>query len=852
MKRLLESFYGEETNPEKRRRIALLVGISVVGSLFLIVFSITAILQGHLALAIFDIATAILVITNLVDARKRQNFDVNIRIGIAFVSILYVYLYISGGILGTAFVWYFTYPLITCYLLGSRSGGIAAGLLMLPVLILLLTNPEHPSVAQYSLSFVLRFSAAYIVVGTLSYLFERTREQTREELDAITQSLENNIERRTREILAVNIRLKDDLYRQRNIERALKEKEQKYRTIIENISDLICVHDLDGRIAETNLPYKVNFGYSHADLIGKNIGDLIERECRGGYNGYLKRVKAAGNDEGTFSIRTKNNQRLILEYSSILVLGPKGEYEIHGFAKDITDRWNAERALENSEKRYRTLFEKAGDAIFLFDATQENMGKIIEANMAAAAMHGYSRDEIKDLNVKDLDSSEDALKMPDRVQRILNGEWINTEVKHIRKDGSMFPVEISAGLLELDKNKYILAFDRDISERSAMEQKLRRSEKMEALGTLAGGIAHDFNNLLMGIQGRSSLMTVELEPSHPHQEHFKAIEEYIQSATNLTRQLLGLARGGKYEVKPFDLNTLLRSTANMFGRTRKEIHIQTDTHHASLVIEADRGQIEQVLLNLFLNALQAMPQGGNLYLETRLVTLNDSDCQPYQIKAGRYAKVTVQDTGIGMDETTRQRIFDPFFTTKEKGRGTGLGLASADGIVKNHAGIITLSSTLGQGTRFDIHLPISEKAPQEEKAAPKKMVSGSETILLIDDEDMILNVGQAMLEKLGYRVIVARGGEVGLEEMTQHVNEIDLVIIDLIMPGMNGSVTFDRIREIQPAVTVVLSSGYAVDGEASEVLSRGCNGFIQKPFSLSELSNKIRTVIDDAKETLPT
>ena len=262
---------------------------------------------------------------------------------------------------------------------------------------------------------------------------------------------------------------------------------------------------------------------------------------------------------------------------------------------------------------------------------------------------------------------------------------------------------------------------------------------------------------------------------------------------------------------------------------------------------ADRRQIEQVLLNLYVNAWQAMPDGGELYLETKIVTLDDADCEPYQAKPGRYAKLSVTDTGIGMDESIRQQIFDPFFTTKEKGRGTGLGLASAYGIIKNHAGIITVYSEIGQGTTFNIYLPVSDKKVYREVPTGTGLVKGSETVLLVDDEEMIIEVGQAMLEKLGYRVVVAKGGQQAVDTVTKKGDGIDLVILDLIMPGIDGGKAFDLIREIQPGMPMMLSSGYSLSGQANDIMRRGCNEFIQKPFNISELSQKVRKILDEAK-----
>ena len=392
----------------------------------------------------------------------------------------------------------------------------------------------------------------------------------------------------------------------------------------------------------------------------------------------------------------------------------------------------------------------------------------------------------------------------------------------------------------------ITASKRAEAENRKLLKQLQNTQKMEALGTLAGGIAHDFNNLLMGIQGRISLLASEIAPSGDAREHVAAVEEYVRSATHLTKQLLGLARGGKYDVQPTDLNRLVTESATMFGRTRKEMRIHLKTTDAPVVVEVDTGQIEQVLINIFINAWQAMDAGGELYIETRVDRPDDAYCQVHQVAPGVYAKVSITDTGIGMDASVRQKIFDPFFTTKEKGRGTGLGLASAYGILKNHGGFITVYSEAGEGSTFNIYLPISAKAAQPRKVAAEDIATGTETILLVDDEDMIIDVCQAMLQKLGYKVFVARGGEEAVEWVRNRSHEIDLVILDLIMPGMDGGRAFDQIREVAPGLPVLLSSGYAVNGQATRIMEKGCDGFIQKPFNFTRLSRKIRSVLDGA------
>jgi len=327
------------------------------------------------------------------------------------------------------------------------------------------------------------------------------------------------------------------------------------------------------------------------------------------------------------------------------------------------------------------------------------------------------------------------------------------------------------------------------------------------------------------------------------------MEDYVKRGSELTRQILGFARGGKYEVKPTDLNDLLEKSSKMFSRTKKEIPIHKKFQADLWPVEVDRGQIEQVLLNLFVNAWQAMPVGGKLFLETKNLVLEEGDyAKPYMLNPGKYVRISVTDTGVGMDKSTRERIFEPFFTTKEVGRGTGLGLASAYGIIKNHNGVIDVSSEKDRGTTFQIYLPTSNKEVLTENVKNGQTYKGRETILLVDDEEMIADIGKRMLEKLGYRVFLAESGQSALTVYEAHRDRIGLVILDMIMPGMGGSETFDQLKEMDPSLRVLLSSGYSLNGQASQIMKRGCNGFIQKPFNIEQISKKIREILDNRED----
>ncbi|MDD5168897.1 MAG: response regulator [Syntrophales bacterium] len=337
---------------------------------------------------------------------------------------------------------------------------------------------------------------------------------------------------------------------------------------------------------------------------------------------------------------------------------------------------------------------------------------------------------------------------------------------------------------------------------------------------------------------------MNLEPCDPNYERIERIEERVQSGADLTRQLLGFARGGRYEVKPADMNEIIEKTSSLFGRTKKEISIHRKYGKDLFPVEVDQGQINQVFMNLYVNAWQAMPGGGEIYLETENVRLDEAKAFPQAVKAGEYVKIMVTDTGTGMDVKTRERIFDPFFTTKAMGRGTGLGLATVYGIIKGHRGIINVYSEPGQGTTFTIYLPASEKEVVKEKKAAGLIAKGTETILIVDDEEMILEVSKQLLESLGYRVYAAGSGQEAIAVYMEKRNEIDLLIIDMIMPGISGGEAFDRLREINPEIKVLLSSGYSLNGKAQTIMDRGCNGFLQKPFQLSQLSRKVREILD--------
>jgi PAS domain S-box-containing protein len=577
------------------------------------------------------------------------------------------------------------------------------------------------------------------------------------------------------------------------------------------------------------------------------------------------RLKAAGDKllaagsqlSSKITSDTLRTSRLNRIFNWSLLLGILGGLSVLGalLARNIIqfvgDLKTAKQIIEESEEKYRLLTNNLPGIVYkgYKDWSVEFFDEKIEP------ITGYDADEFNSNRMKwiDIIIEEDIKNARSSFIQALKADKSYVREYRIRsKTGDIFWIQ-ERGYIVCDSKgeiEYVSGVFFDVTDRhqfeitkAKLQDQLQQAQKMESLGTLAGGIAHDFNNLLMGIQGRTSLMLMRSDSSHSHFEHLKGIEDYVTSAADLTKQLLGFARGGKYEIKTTDLNEFIKKQNLLFGRTRKEIHIHERFEKNLWTVDVDQGQLEQVLLNLYVNSWQAMPGGGGLYIQTENIVIDEFFNRPYHVEPGKYVKIIVTDTGVGMDEATQQRIFDPFFTTKEMGRGTGLGLASAYGIIKNHGGFIDVYSEKGEGATFNIYFPASGQEAVKEKEIGEKLIRGTETVLLVDDEDIIIDVGKDILKNLGYKVLLARGGEEALMVYKKNQDKIDMVILDMIMPDMGGGKTYDKLKEINPDIKVLLSSGYSIDGQANEILERGCDGFIQKPYNIGILSKKIWEVL---------
>ncbi len=635
-----------------------------------------------------------------------------------------------------------------------------------------------------------------------------------------------------------------DITEQKRSVEALRRSEDRFRTVFNHAACGMAMADLEGNYIRCNDAFSQMVGYGEKELLQMNWRDITHRDD---IDLTLRLISGIGYDQSTIPKEKryihKHGQIVSVLCSVRLIYGEQQEplyYIIQ--MQDVTKFKAAQAKFKAREDRYRHIFE--ADLSGFYIATPE--GEIILCNNVFADILGLASSHEAvgmDLNgfYKDPGLRKQLVEQLSTAKRLKH-----VEVEMIRKDGTVIHVRLNAiGRFDArGKLSEILGYLMDITHQKRLEAQLLHAQKMESIGTMAGGVAHDFNNLLMGILGNASLLLRDKSPDDGDVKRLESIEQYAKSGSDLTRQLLGFAKGGKYQVSVIDLNRLIEKNTKMFARTHKEINVRTSLADDLWHVEADYSQIEQVLYNMYVNAWQAMENSGDLTVSTSNRTLNQSDVAAYNIKAGDYVQISVTDNGIGMDANTIQRIYDPFFTTKERGRGTGLGLASAYGIIKNHSGLIKVFSKPNQGTTFYIFLPATDETLEEQPPEPsEEPESGSGTILLIDDEEIVIDSVGCMIEHLGYQLMVARSGKEAIQTYDTSGDDIDLVILDMIMPDMNGSETFDRLKAIDPNVQIILSTGYSADGQASDILKRGCQGLITKPFTLAELSKKLSRIL---------
>ena len=626
-------------------------------------------------------------------------------------------------------------------------------------------------------------------------------------------------------------------------EDALRNSEEKYRLIVENQNDLVVKFDRDNKLLFVSPSYCEMFGRSEKELLEQSFLPLIHRDDRQAVLETMIDLKRP-----PFSCYHEERAMTIygwrwLAWSNRAILGDDGRpITFIGVGRDVTERNQAVEALKEGRAWLKNVLESIQAGVMVVDVDTYT---ILDVNRAAAEMIGISKDEILHSNYRNF------------IYRDVDERGVGTDSdlamegkEHflLRADGKKIPILKTGNQAVINNTAYLIESFLDISETKRLEANLHQSQKMEAVGTLAGGIAHDFNNLLQAITGYTQIMLLDRHSKDPEYPTLQAIQRSSERAAQLVRQLLLFSRKAETERRPVDLNHELEQAGRILERTIPKM-VDIEMHFGSRLwkVMADPVQIEQILLNLGGNSADAMPEGGVLILETRNITLDTEFTGAHTgAEPGDYVLLVVADNGQGMDDETVAHIYEPFFTTKDIGRGTGLGLASVYGIVKSYNGHIDCQSEPGQGTIFKIYLPAigeSERNKETDRASGP-IEGGTETILLVDDEASIRNFARQALERFGYSVISAASGEEALDVFSTRGRDIDLVIMDIGMPGMGGRRCFQEILRVDPLAKIVVASGYSIDDQLKKMVKAGAVEYIGKPYELNDLLGKIRSVLE--------
>jgi PAS domain S-box-containing protein len=598
--------------------------------------------------------------------------------------------------------------------------------------------------------------------------------------------------------------------------------------------------DADQCLTRINRAAADYLGVSPEDAIGCHVGDLFTGSSKSHhFLRFLREQPDAG--KGSEEFYWEDKDRIFLGTVNLL-------YNLDGrltgavlVSRDITVFKQMQRELAQTSHFLNQILEAAPLAL----AAVNEKGLFTHVNPQIMVEYGYSPEELLDRHYSIMYA--DAAEMHQVMAELQKqGEIINRQVEFLHKDGHRVPARLSIRKLYGEEGQLLgsVALSNNITEEISLQRQLEVAQKQEAIATLASGLAHNFNNLLMVIIGLTTLMLSKINSDHPFYADLKEIERQVRSGREITRKLISFRRGLGDETRPIDLNNLVEFTVDMFARTRRELTVTKEFDPHLPAAEVDPGQVQQVLMNLLINAWQAMPQGGEINIRTRLVQVDDWHDSLFRIQPGTYVCLSVADTGEGMDEETLTHLFEPFYTTKAPGQGTGLGLASAYRIIKNHQGAIRVHSEKGKGARFDIYLPASSAAPQVLAPREGHIINGHGTILVVDDEPLLRRVAGKLLQKLGYSVLEAANGQGALEIFQERGAEIDLVLLDLIMPGLNGFQTLERLRALNPQVPVLMCSGYG-DGDEQE-LPAGVN-FLSKPYPLEILSQRVSEALNRAR-----
>jgi len=692
---------------------------------------------------------------------------------------------------------------------------------------------------------VFRAFFAVIIAFSMIKVLEIFDLETKETLIKSRDHLEMMVKERTEALDKMNSDLDQEIAEHKQAQELLRDERDKVQKYLNVAGVIILALDADGTVILINKKGCEILGYSEQEIIGKNWFDMFvpeekREEVRTSFikmiTGMTENIKLYDN-----AVMSKSSgQRMIAWHNTLLRDEADNIIGSLSSGEDITERKYADEARRESEEKYRDLFENANDAIFIVDADLN----YIDVNKKGVELFGYSKEEILHMNIRDVIPPEQTPRSEKEFTKLRNKESYEKFVGKMKTvDGRWMDIEVSSS--PIIKDGIIIGsrdIVRDISDRKRLEVELLKREKLESLGVLAGGIAHDFNNLLMGILGNISLAKMQAEPASKIYARLEEAEKASLRTRDLTRQLLTFSRGGAPVKEAVSIGELIKETAafSLSGSDVKCVYTIADTLWRA---EVDTGQISQVINNLIINADQAMPEGGTITIVCDNVTIEPDNT--LLLRAGRYVKIAVHDQGTGIREEHLNKIFDPYFTTKQK--GSGLGLASAYSIVQRHNGRMTVESTLGWGTTFYVYLPAAQGESTEANVKTEKLTMGRGRVLVVDDEPIVREVAGEMLRTMGYEVAYAGDGNEAIKAYTQARQAggpFHAVIMDLTMPGgMGGRETMEKLREIDPDVKTIVSSGYSHDQVMANFRDFGFAGVVSKPYKPSELGKTLHEVL---------
>jgi two-component system, cell cycle sensor histidine kinase and response regulator CckA len=629
---------------------------------------------------------------------------------------------------------------------------------------------------------------------------------------------------------------------------ALRESEERYRLVTEHIHDAVFLIDLDSHFTFGNGRVEELTGYRLDELVGRPIWTVLTPEGARAAAARLQTLQA-GHDVPFFyetELVRKDGTRLWVEVNSTSIVREGVMVARLGVARDITHRKAAEAALRESEERFRATFEQA--AAGMGHTTLE--GRWVRVNQRLCDIVGYTRDELLARTFQDITHPDDLDVDLVALRQLLAGELqsLSREKRYLHKDGSIVWIDLTVSILRdlAGAPKSFIAVVQDITARKQLEQELLHAQRMEGVGQLAGGIAHDFNNLLTVISGRGHLALAKLQPSDPLRRDLELIQKTALRAAALTRQLLAFSRKQVLQPRVLDPNELVHNSTNLLKRLiGEDIELVFVPAADAGRVRVDPGQLEQVIVNLAVNARDAMPQGGRLTIETANTMLDATYARRHVgVSAGAYVMLAVSDTGVGMDAVTQARIFEPFFTTKEPGKGTGLGLATVYGIVKQSGGHIRVYSEPAAGTVFRVYLPRTDAGADVEAPVEARLPRGTETLLLVEDEEEVRTLAREVLEGSGYTLLEATTASDAILIAERHVGLIDILLTDVVMPRMSGRALAETIANLRPETKILYMSGYTDDAIIRHGVLEAGTPFLEKPFTPLTLAAKVREVLD--------